>query len=95
MRPWQLVNPDGNRNGLVTGYYEPILQGSRTRKLPYTTPVFGTPDDLIVVDLGELYPELKHMRLRGRIEGRKLVPYYSRAEWAQSGRQAQIAAVGQ
>ena len=82
LRPWQLVNPDGNRNGLVTGYYEPILQGSRTRKSAYTTPVFGVPEDLIVVDLGELYPELKHMRLRGRIEGRKLVPYYSRAEWA-------------
>ena len=83
LRPWQLVNPDGNRNGLVTGYYEPVLQGSRTRKPPYTTPVFGVPDDLIVVELGELYPELKHLRLRGRLEGRKLVPYYSRADWAQ------------
>jgi membrane-bound lytic murein transglycosylase A len=83
LRPWQLVNPDGNRTGLVTGYYEPILKGSRTRKSPYTTPVFGVPEDLIVVDLGELYPELKHMRLRGRLEGRKLVPYYSRADWAQ------------
>ena len=82
LRPWQLVNPDGNRSGLVTGYYEPVLEGSRTRKPPYTTPVFGVPDDLIVVDLGELYPDLKHMRLRGRLEGRKLIPYYSRAEWA-------------
>jgi membrane-bound lytic murein transglycosylase A len=31
--------------------------------------------------LGDLYPELKHMRLRGRLEGRKLIPYYTRAEW--------------
>lgn len=83
LRPWQLVNPDGNRSGLVTGYYEPILQGSRTRKPAYTTPVFGPPEDMITVELGELYPELKHMRLRGRLEGRKLVPYYSRAEWSQ------------
>ena len=83
LRPWQLVNPDGTRSGLITGYYEPVLSGSRTRKPPYTTPVFGVPDDLVVVDLGELYPELKNMRLRGRLEGRKLVPYYSRAEWAQ------------
>lgn len=82
-RPWQLVNADGSREGTITGYYEPILQGSRTRKATYTTPVFGAPDDLITVDLGELYPELKHMRLRGRIEGRKLIPYYSRAEWSQ------------
>ena len=81
-RPWQLVNADGNREGLVTGYYEPVVRGSRTQKPPNLTPVFGPPDDLIVVDLAELYPELKHMRLRGRIEGRKLIPYFSRADWA-------------
>jgi membrane-bound lytic murein transglycosylase A len=81
-RPWQLVNPDGVRDGRVTGYYEPVVRGSRTPKPPYLTPVFGPPDDLIVVELGGLYPELKHMRLRGRIAGRKLVPYYERAEWA-------------
>lgn len=80
-RPWVLVNPDGSRNGLITGYYEPILKGSRTQGRGYSHPVFGPPGDMIAVDLAELYPELKHMRLRGRIEGRKLVPYYSRAEW--------------
>jgi membrane-bound lytic murein transglycosylase A len=81
-QPWALVNPDGTRSGLVTGYYEPLLKGSRTRKPPYLSPIFSPPDDMVVVDLSELYPELKHMRLRGRIEGRKLVPYYSRAEWS-------------
>lgn len=81
-RPWALVNPDGSREGLVTGYYEPVVRGSRQKQPPYLTPVFGPPDDLIVVDLAGLYPELKHMRLRGRIEGRRLVPYFSRAEWA-------------
>lgn len=81
-RPWQLVNPDGNREGLVTGYYEPVVRGSRAKKKPYLTPVFGPPADLVVVDLADLYPELKHMRLRGRIEGRKLIPYFSRADWA-------------
>ena len=80
-RPWALVNPDGSRNGLITGYYEPILKGSRQKARGYTHPVFGPPEDMIVVELAELYPELKHLRLRGRIEGRKLVPYYSRAEW--------------
>jgi len=80
-RPWALVNPDGSRSGLITGYYEPILKGSRTAARGYSYPVFGPPADLIVVDLAELYPELKHLRLRGRLEGRKLIPYYSRAEW--------------
>jgi len=81
-RPWALVNQDGGLEGLVTGYFEPLIRGSRLRKPPYLTPVFGPPEDLIVVDLAGLYPELRHMRLRGRIEGRRLVPYFSREEWA-------------
>ena len=80
-RPWALVNPDGSRQGLITGYYEPILKGSRQKSRGYSHPVFSPPEDMIVVELAELYPELKHLRLRGRLDGRKLVPYYSRAEW--------------
>jgi len=79
--PWALVNPDGSRNGLITGYYEPVLKGSRQKSRDFAQPVFGPPDDLVVVDLAELHPELKHLRLRGRLEGRKLIPYYSRADW--------------
>ncbi|MBK9624940.1 MAG: murein transglycosylase A [Rhodocyclaceae bacterium] len=81
-RPWALVNPDGGKTGLITGYYEPVLTGSRTRSKTAGIPVFGPPDDMITVELSDLYPELKHMRLRGRIEGRKLIPYYSRSDWA-------------
>ena len=80
-RPWALVNPDGTRSGLITGYYEPILKGSRRQARGYAHPVFGPPEDMIVVELAQLYPELKHLRLRGRLEGRKLIPYYSRSEW--------------
>jgi membrane-bound lytic murein transglycosylase A len=47
------------------------------RALPLS--IFGVPDDLLVVDLGERAPELKGMRLRGRLEGRRIVPYYDRA----------------
>lgn len=91
-QPWTLVNPDGGREGLVTGYYEPVVQGSRKRSKSYPVPVFAPPEDLITVELAELYPELKHLRLRGRIEGRKLVPYYSRAEWSrQENRRAETA----
>ncbi|HEY3431639.1 MAG TPA: MltA domain-containing protein [Rhodocyclaceae bacterium] len=81
-QPWQLVNPDGSRSGTITGYYEPVVKGSRQKSAGASVPVFGTPSDLITVDLGDLYPEIKSLRLRGRVEGRKLVPYYSRAEWA-------------
>ena len=83
LRPWAAVQPDGARQGLITGYYEPLLKGSRQESRAFSFPVYGPPDDMIVVELAEVYPELKSMRLRGRLEGRKLLPYYSRAEWAQ------------
>lgn len=79
-RPFQLTNPDGTTNGLITGYYEPLLRGSRTRGPLYRYPLYAPPEDLLIVDLSEVVPDTKHMRLRGRLEGRKVVPYYSRAE---------------
>jgi membrane-bound lytic murein transglycosylase A len=80
LSPWQVVNPDATREGLITGYYEPLLKGSRSRSAGYAHALYKVPDDLLLVDLGELYPELKPMRLRGRLDGRRVVPYFSRAE---------------
>lgn len=65
--------------GLMTGYYEPLLMVSRIPTPTHTTPILSTPDDLIIVDLAEVYPKLKGMRLRGKIQGRKLIPYDTRA----------------
>ena len=81
--PWQvLATTPGNSfsTGLMTGYYEPLLQGSRTRQGQYKYPLYGVPDDLIVVDLASLYPQLKGMRLRGKLQGRTLIPYDSREQ---------------
>ncbi len=68
--------------GKMTGYYEPILYGSRTKKAPYVYPLHTMPADQITVDLDEVYPKLKGMRLRGQLKGNRLVPYDSRAELA-------------
>ena len=78
--PHQIQQADGGLEGLVTGYYEPLLRGSRTRSWKYRFPLYAPPDDLLIVDLAALYPELKNQRVRGRLEGNKVVPYYSRAE---------------
>jgi membrane-bound lytic murein transglycosylase A len=78
--PFQVVNPDGSSEGLITGYYEPLLQGSRRPSERYRHPLYAVPDDLLVIDLGDVYPELKSMRLRGRLEGRRVVPYYDREQ---------------
>jgi membrane-bound lytic murein transglycosylase A len=71
---------NNNLSGLITGYYEPILRGSRTPNEQFRFPVYAPPEDMITVDLAELYPQLKGMRLRGRLVGDRLVPYWSRAE---------------
>ena len=79
LAPFQAIAPEGSAEGLITGYYEPLLNGSRKPTARYRFPVFGVPQDLLVIDLADLYPELKGLRLRGRLEGRRVVPYYDRA----------------
>jgi len=41
--PFQLSNDDGSVRGLVTGYYEPELRGSRYRHGPYLYPLYHWP----------------------------------------------------
>jgi membrane-bound lytic murein transglycosylase A len=79
---YAVIPADGLREGLVTGYYEPVLLGSRTRSERFAQPIHGVPEDLVVVDLAEQYPELRGMRLRGRLNGRRLQPYPSRGDIA-------------
>jgi len=71
---------DGETQGLITGYYEPLLKGSWERSEEYQYPLYGVPEDLLVVDLGAVYPQLKGMRLRGKLVGNKVVPYHDRAQ---------------
>ncbi len=71
---------DGETLGLITGYYEPLLKGSWERSEEYQYPLYGVPADLLVVDLGAVYPQLKGMRLRGKLVGNKIVPYHNRAQ---------------
>ncbi|MGH8691906.1 MAG: MltA domain-containing protein, partial [Burkholderiales bacterium] len=74
--PYALVSSESGDSGTITGYYEPIIDGSRVPSAQHRFPIFGVPQDLVVVDL----PETRQLRLRGRLEGRRLVPYYSRGE---------------
>jgi membrane-bound lytic murein transglycosylase A len=66
--------------GMVTGYYEPEVNGSRERKGKFQVPVYRRPDDLVQVkpDLMRAFynDSLSVMRQAGD----ELVPYYTRAE---------------
>lgn len=77
---YQANNVDGSTTGLITGYYQPLLNGSRAPSEKYPYPLYQEPKDLITVELADAYPELKYKRIRGRLEGKKLVPYRARAQ---------------
>jgi membrane-bound lytic murein transglycosylase A len=89
LRPWRVVSFSGDARhraradmGLITGYYEPLLKGSRRRGGAYQTPLYAVPDDLLTLDLADAYPQLAGTRVRGRLQGRRVVPYPDRAQLA-------------
>lgn len=84
-QPYQATADDGSPEGMVTGYYEPLLKGDRVRTARARFPLYATPDDLISVELASVYPELKGLRVRGRLVGNKLVPYPTRKEIETAG----------
>ena len=82
----ELVDTD-NKESLITGYYEPILNGSLKPDSRYRYPVYGRPENLVVIKLDKLYPELAGKTIRGRLDGNNVVPFYSRAEIDNGGNQ--------
>lgn len=83
--PWTVYVPENTSapyEGLMTGYYEPMLYGSKTKSKRYKYPIYGSPDDLLTVDLSSVYPKLRGMTLKGKVVGKKVVPYDSRAQLA-------------
>lgn len=71
----------GEDDGFVTGYYEPIVDGSRTRTDVYTVPVYRRPSNLFVRGYSQASPSLPNKgEVFRKIGRRKLVPYYDRAQ---------------
>lgn len=46
LRPWRVETPDGQADGLVTGYFEPVVEASRRRTARFSVPLHAPPDDL-------------------------------------------------
>lgn len=68
----------GAGTAFVTGYYEPEIAGSRTKRPGYDVPIYRRPADLIEVDLGQFSDDLKGKKVRGRVDASNFVPYYDR-----------------
>lgn len=71
----------GEPEGFVTGYYEPIVDGSKTKTDVYTVPVYRRPSNLFVRGYNQASPSLPNSGdVFRKIGRRKLVPYYDRAQ---------------
>jgi membrane-bound lytic murein transglycosylase A len=79
------VGEGSKEEGLFTGYYEPLLRGSRRPHGRYRTPLYGKPKDLVVADLELFGKRWAGQRLTGRIRDGKFVPYPTRAEISRFG----------
>lgn len=69
----------GDGKSFATGYYEPEIKGSRTRRSGYQVPIYGRPNDLVEADLGLFADDLKGRRIRGQAQDGKLIRYPDRA----------------
>lgn len=78
--PHTLRGEKGKKEGMITGYYEPLLQGSLEPDERYRYPLYQVPDDMLIIELADIFPALKGKRVRGRVVGNKVLPYYERAE---------------
>lgn len=117
---YQIRDDDRRPDGVVTGYFEPEIQGNRNYAPPYIYPVYGQPEDMLFLDARKLPPgsgtvaarvqgrqvavqsglstrdmgapglyaldtstltrDTLDRKIRLRIEGRRLLPYYTREE---------------
>ncbi|MGN6289761.1 MAG: murein transglycosylase A [Sphingopyxis terrae] len=68
----------GAGSAFVTGYYEPEIAASRTRRPGYDVPIYRRPADLVDVDLGLFSKDLQGKKIRGRVDGSNFIPYYDR-----------------
>jgi len=75
----------GKEGVLFTGYYVPLIYGSRLPGIDYTVPLYSLPRDIITVDLGLFKENLRGIRIVGRYQGGSLLPYYSRREIDRQG----------
>jgi membrane-bound lytic murein transglycosylase A len=72
----------GDAEGFLTGYYEPIIDGSRVPTGKFTAPLYRRPPNLVVSGrrkLGDSFPS-KGVKVGRRVGRRKIVPYYDRGE---------------
>lgn len=124
---YQVMSPARQPDGLITGYFEPLLDGRRQRDERFRYPVYGLPRDLLMLDasvraqgpsvwlkvqgnrllpaepgapgaaqyalvLDQASPNIRDKRLRVRLDGATVRPYWTRQEIEQHALDAPVLA---
>lgn len=79
-RVYRVAGAPSDGSVLFTGYYEPVVAGSRVRSDDCTVPVLARPDDLVTIDLERFSVRFKGETLTGRLQDGRVVPYFERRE---------------
>tara|TARA_B100000315_G_scaffold115921_1_gene106327 strand:- start:12564 stop:13844 length:1281 start_codon:yes stop_codon:yes gene_type:complete len=79
------VGLDSTKKVLFTGYYEPIIKGNYKKTDDYQYPIYGKPDDLIEINLGDFRRSFKGKRIIARIKDGEVIPYHDRKSIDLSG----------
>jgi len=77
-RIYRAAGGAGGRRVLFTGYYEPVYEASLAPDEVFRYPLYRQPDDLVKIDLSLFNEKFKGENIIARIEGSKVLPYYSR-----------------
>ncbi len=66
---FKVIPPDNSGSMIVTGYYEPVLEGSLKPGVEFCRPIYPVPSDLLVIELDRFDGNKFHgERLVGRLE---------------------------
>ena len=70
---YQIRDDDRRSDGVVTGYFEPEISGSRRYGAPFIYPVYGEPEDMLFLDVRRIPVAQRNGVVVVRVEGRSAV----------------------
>lgn len=77
---YRSTGSNGRGKVLFTGYYEPSLSCRLYADEVFKHPLYKRPDDIIEIDLTQFGNDYPKNRIFGRLDKKKIVPYFSREE---------------
>ena len=71
--PYQVRDDGSKADGVVTGYFEPEVSGSRQYRAPFVYPVYGVPEDMLVLDARKVSKSRATGTVVAKVEGRNVL----------------------